>query len=235
MGKYQASKEIRDNFLKPIEEAAYKNGVSINDFFRDWIMASAYASSGTLMAMAGEVEEGKRRIKYCDEITTKYSKECIEVFLLLSKNLQEELTREPRDVLGEIYQGIQANKSSLGQVFTPIYITEMMATMLLTEAEMPINLSDPCCGSGAMTIGYYRAVTKQGLTREDFNSFGQDIDHFCCMMAFLQLELLGISAHIYNDDALAHPYGYENCEIEKIYVTTQYLINSSGKQNDKIA
>lgn len=231
MGKYHVTPEIKEKFITLLEQAAYTNHTNIESVFRAWVSASAYAASGAIMGMAGEVEEGKERMQYCTDICSKYSDDITQTFLTLSENLRNELAREPRDVLGEIYLGIQASNSALGQNFTPLHVAELMANFSIGVIEKetikePFYISDPTCGSGIMAIGSYRHLIKQGLTTKQFTFVAQDVDIFCCHMAFLQMELLGISAIVYHDNTLTHPFG-PNADIDKIYATQQYCINHS--------
>lgn len=226
MGTITASKDIKEKFLKPMEEAAYENGVNLETYFRDWVTVSTYTSTGCLMGLIGEAEECRKRLDYGRDILKKYNEKGSGTFLTLSENLRSELEQNPRDILGEIYQSIQANNRSFGQHFTPIQIAELMAQLTM-NGDNPkdfYTISDPCCGSGVMSIAAHNVLKEQGLTNRQFGFVGQDIDSFCCYMAYLQLELLGVDAVIYNDNSLLHPYG-PNMEISKIYTTSTHILN----------
>ena len=226
MSKNYISGELKEKFVKPLEEVAYHKHCYARDVFRDWIASSALAASGYLMVRAGEVEIGKSRIDRADAILSGYGEKDIQTMLELSGTLRKELQEDPRDLLGELYMKLQVNNSSLGQIFTPFCVSELMSSILNTgeDDNDSLDISDCCCGSGSMLIAHHKNVLTKGYDASYYNCIAQDIDEFCCMMAYLQMELLGMSALVYNDDSLARPFG-PNREICKMYVTTQYFIN----------
>lgn len=223
--------DIKEKFIDIIEKQAYKNHVNAREYFRDWVTVTALTTSGVVMGMIGEVEEERKRLKNSDELLQKYTEEDISVFLGLTDTLIKEMAENPRDILGVIHQRLNSSNASLGQFFTPLNICTMMSEITIgDELTLPYNSSDPTCGSGVMAIGEYIVLKKRGYTTRDFNFVGQDIDHFCCMMTYVQLESLGISAVICHDNSLTNPYN-EDTDIHNLFYTSQYIVNSLEEQS----
>jgi len=231
MGKIKVSKDMKEKFVDLLEKGAHLNNMNVSTFFEHWIFVSTMASSGALFALGG-LSEGEQRLDACTQEVEKLHSDTVSIFLQLSDNLRMELGKEPRDILGELYMSLGSGKDSLGQVFTPLHIAKMMAQMTMTplcleKQDEPLNINDAACGSGVMAIASHLCLQQNGKTTSDYNFVLQDFDALCCRMAFLQMEMLGISAIVYNDDSLARPFG-PNADIEKMYVTTQYFANNRG-------
>jgi len=104
------------------------------------------------------------------------------------------------DVLGETYEQNFCRKNS-GQFFTPWHVCEMMSAITVgnadTEADRPLHIIDPTCGSGRMLM----AGAKRLGWRHEY--YGIDIDHTCVKMTVLNLFLNGIfHAEVMCADAL---------------------------------
>jgi type I restriction-modification system DNA methylase subunit len=111
------------------------------------------------------------------------------------------------DFLGEVFTYGELANSRNGQFFTPYHISHMMAEMSMGETEFPksrvCKISDPCCGAGGMLIAGAMVMKKRGFDyQHDALFVGQDIDHRCARMTFIQLSLLAIPAVIICGDTL---------------------------------
>jgi methylase of polypeptide subunit release factors len=68
-----------------------------------------------------------------------------------------------------------------------------------------VELSEPCCGSGAMILGFAKAMLEKG-----YNYCAQlvvtatDVDLNCVYMAYLQLSLYGIPAIAIHGNSLTN-------------------------------
>ncbi|MCW3120980.1 MAG: SAM-dependent methyltransferase [Flavipsychrobacter sp.] len=92
------------------------------------------------------------------------------------------------DVLGDYYEQHFCKRGS-GQFFTPFPVCEFMSMCLAgdetKEADKPLRILDPTCGSGRMLI----AAGKNFGPGNEY--YGIDIDHTCVKMAALNLFLNG--------------------------------------------
>lgn len=114
------------------------------------------------------------------------------------------------DYLGEIFMRTNMANGKKGQVFTPYHISEMMARMTFGEKDIDeakddkiLTISDPCCGSGVMSLGALDVLKSYGInyTRNCFIECS-DIDIRCVHMAYLQLSLAGVPAIIKHQNTL---------------------------------
>lgn len=94
------------------------------------------------------------------------------------------------DVLGEFYETNLQGKG-LSQFFTPWPICVFMAKSICearqeTNAERPLLILDPCCGSGRMLL----ASSRECGPYQEY--YGIDVDHTCVKMTSLNLFLSGL-------------------------------------------
>lgn len=115
-----------------------------------------------------------------------------------------------RDYLGEIFMRNNMANGKKGQVFTPFHISELMARITIGEKindkvtdDKILTISDPCCGSGVMSLGALDVLKSYGInyTRNCFIECS-DIDIRCVHMAYLQLSLAGVPAIIKHQNTL---------------------------------
>ncbi|MBQ8458619.1 N-6 DNA methylase [bacterium] len=136
------------------------------------------------------------------------------------------LEEKVQDFLGTIYMRENFANKGTAQVFTPFHISECMAQMTFgDELEKQIQendfitVSDPCCGSGVMTIGMSEALKSKGYNPQKVMWFqGTDIDITCCKMAYIQTSLLGLSGEIVYGNTLT-------LESWKRFITPMTLMN----------
>ena len=114
------------------------------------------------------------------------------------------------DYLGEIFMRTNMANGKKGQVFTPYHVSELMARMTIGEKvkdkvknDKILTINDPCCGSGAMSLGALNVLKSYGInyTRNCFIECS-DIDLRCVHMAYLQLSLAGVPAIIKHQNTL---------------------------------
>lgn len=185
---------------------------SVWNVFTDFVELSAI-SLANAADLRPEVWE-KREKQYLATIG-KYSpdeqKLFPEMFADLVEALEYELTwrNAPADVLGTLFHELELHNKYKGQFFTPQNVCDMMAEITfgdgteLLKDKPYISLCEPCCGSGAMVLGFARAMLEK-----DFNYCLQlvveatDIDLKCVYMCYLQLSLYGIPAVVIHGNTL---------------------------------
>lgn len=124
---------------------------------------------------------------------------------------REELRAERRDLLGAAFMALKANDAKgKAQVFTPTFLARDMAKVALEAmlAKPPANRAghymayDPACGAGAFAIAMDCVAGEMSLEHLPIYYVLNDLDPFCCRMAFLQCALLDLPALIACSDFL---------------------------------
>lgn len=202
-------------FIKLLD--SYGGKYNSRDIFRDFVVMLAIAIKNRVYY------EQKYEDQYL-KIMQKYSKQEMEVFLLLADELIYLLFKgdKLRDVLGEIYQQIGSNSNRIGQVFTPGHVANAMAEMTINTEEVKKNdyilIGDPTCGSGMMLIASANKLRNDNINYcEKVFMIGQDLDFICVCMTYIQVSLYGIPAAIIYGNTLTQ----ENIDI---FYTPQYVI-----------
>lgn len=116
------------------------------------------------------------------------------------------------DILGPIYMGINSGNRSLGQVFTPEHIAEVMAEISISdetsfkeeiEKNGFITAIDPACGSGGLVLAYAKVLKKHHINYQNSLLVDvTDISSLCVYMTYIQLSLYGIPAIVKCGDSL---------------------------------
>ncbi len=175
--------------------------------FEDFLAMSAISFSNAV----DWVHREEREAQYM-EIVGRYSKDELDLFPQMLACLVEELeihAEQPTDVLGAIFHELELHNKYKGQFFTPQNVCDMMGAMSFGEGDKSIaangyiNLCEPCAGSGAMILGFAKAMKKNGY---DFNRqmvvSATDVDLKCVFMTYLQLSLYGIPAVVIHGNTL---------------------------------
>lgn len=138
------------------------------------------------------------------EDSMEYARMCALLYMATTMSADE-----PRDILGEIYMNLNLSNEWNGQFFTPDNICRMMGMIVGTpdpetiREQGGITINEPCCGSGAMVLGYAYAMKKAGLDYTDKVLFvAQDIDIRCVWMAYIQFWLYKIPAVVIHGNSL---------------------------------
>lgn len=209
--------DYRKDFLKCL--ASIDQSKRRYDIFKDFLELSTLSFLGVF----DKQEENENRYKEVIK-TYKHPEKLAELLHITV----EALTQKTHDFLGEIYMfGEFGNKGS-GQFFTPFHVSEFMVEITIYENDLKtkieqngfITVNDPCCGSGVMFLAATEAIIKMGYNpQEVMRVYGTDIDIICCYMAFIQTNLLGLTARI--------DYGYSiTMEIWKEFITPMSYINN---------
>jgi type I restriction-modification system DNA methylase subunit len=140
----------------------------------------------------------------------RYTPEQLDRFANVLAHLGLELERSPRDVLGEVYMGLEIAAREQGQFFTPWHVCELMAAMnfsdakaLLTDAPF-LTLYEPACGAGAMVLAATQTLAAQGINfQQQLHVTADDINPTAVHMAYIQFSLMGIPALVHHRNALS--------------------------------
>ena len=157
------------------------------------------------------VNREKREAQYMETVGN-YDKQEVELFPQMLAHLVEELERHaemPCDVLGVIFHELELHNKYTGQFFTPQNVCDMMGLMSLSEEDKNIatlghiTVCEPCAGSGAMLLGFSKAMAKNGYSfRTQMVATATDVDLKCVYMCYLQLSLYGIPAVVIHGNSL---------------------------------
>jgi type I restriction-modification system DNA methylase subunit len=183
-----------------------------------WDVFSDFAELGSLRianSVRRKTEEWEKRETRYLETIGRYRQEerklFPEMFADLVQALEYELTRmnAPADVLGVLFHELGLHDKYKGQFFTPQSICDMMGAIALGDngsalnEEGRISPAEPCCGSGAMVLGFAKAMFDAGLNYcTQLAITAADTDIKCVYMTYLQLSLYGIPAVVIHGNTL---------------------------------
>jgi len=109
-------------------------------------------------------------------------------------------TEEWADTLGDVYMEFGHPAKHGGQFFTPWPIARMMAEMSLRDIDAllesksgPVEIYDPCCGSGVMLLAAASCCPKWAIECGKVKFYGNDIDENCVKMARANMMLYGLN------------------------------------------
>ncbi|MGP5523479.1 N-6 DNA methylase [Glutamicibacter arilaitensis] len=152
----------------------------------------------------------KREDQYL-QIIGQYNKEQVHRFVEVLALFTCEMTREPRDILGELYMSLELGSKDLGQCFTPWHVAQLMATLTdmrsiteVIETRGYATLSEPCSGAGALAIAMVEDLRKNGVNpQQQIHLTAEDINRTAVHMTYMQLSILGIPAVVHHRDTLS--------------------------------
>jgi len=194
--------------IKTIEKVSYRK--AIWQVFSDFVEMSSLSLSNAVDIF----HRPERESRYLDIINSYDKKEQAlfpEMYAFLIEALELEMeVNGPTDVLGEVYHHFELHNKWKGQYFTPQNICDMMGMMICgdeTQAAIVnkgyITLNEPTCGSGAMIMGFAKAMKRQNMNYcKQLFVIAQDIDPKCVHMTYLQLSLYGIPAVVVHANTL---------------------------------
>lgn len=168
--------------------------------FTDCMESMAIAISNTVDLPHRE----EREARYMTH-ATKYGSAGMGKFAEVLALTIEALEEGPRDVLGEVFHKMELHNEARGQFFTPYGLCQAMAQMTVgdkdlakeVEAKGFITAHEPACGSGAMVIALAEAMQQKGINyQQQLHVTAIDIDSRAAHMAYVQLSLMHIPAHV---------------------------------------
>ena len=196
-----------EEIIKDIQSAA--TAYSTGKIFEDTIACGAIAISNAVdFTKYDEREERYKQIMsgYRAEEQRKLPEIFAKVFALLSSVVYDDGAFN--DYLGEIFMRLNIASDKAGQVFTPFHVAELMAQVTVGENTKTVQneiltISDPCCGSGVMSLAALDVLQSRGVNyARDVFIECSDIDIRCVYMAYLQLSLAGVPAIIKHQNTL---------------------------------
>lgn len=130
-------------------------GKSARDTFLDIIACCAIAFS-----QAAELDKTvkKRREELYQSYVRQYSPDVVKRFSAILGLLAAYAESQPEiiDILGPVYEGLEAGSKHTGQFFTPQHISGLMAEMVCEskieetiQEDGYISMAEPSCGAGA--------------------------------------------------------------------------------------
>lgn len=195
------------NLIDFITKASYRH--SKWQVFSDFVEMSAISLSNAVDWVHKEERE-KRYLEIINSYEKKEQELFPEMFACLVMALEYELkTNGPTDILGSVFHELELHNKWKGQFFTPMHVCEAMGMMTVPdkkefiEDKGFISVAEPCVGSGAMVLGFAKAMQVNKL---DYCSqmvvTATDLDLKCVHMAYIQLSLYGIPAVIIHGNSI---------------------------------
>lgn len=185
------------------------------EIFSDWV--KSYAISISNATDIFRENDWENREQQYIEIAKKHGRETMLEFSKMNVMLAEEMEKNMRDVLGEVYMKIGLGSKSIGQFFTPFHISYLTANVSLKskwsylEENNVIKFYEPSCGSGGMVIAIAKIMKENGVNyQRKMKVVAQDLDWKAVYMTYVQLSILGIDAVVQQGDTLE-----ENMDIKK--------------------
>lgn len=189
------------------------------DVFCDWIACAALAIQNGVQMLQGPTWR-KREEQYIKTVNP-YGEVGEEAFAEMLVLVADALTKDMRDVMGEIYMEEGLGNKRTGQFFTPFSVSLATAKLNLADAGMErIRVHEPACGSGGMIIAAAKVLQEQGRNPQRcMEIVAQDLDWKGVYMCYIQLSLLGLDAVVVQGDTLSEPYVPGRIPPERVFYT----------------
>ncbi|MDE8652164.1 N-6 DNA methylase [Novosphingobium sp. H3SJ31-1] len=196
-----------------------------------------HAIEAMAIAVANSVDLRQREIReqrYL-AIVGRYDRAIVEMFPQIMAELVLALEAGPGDVLGALFHDLELHNKARGQFFTPYSISRMMADVtlgdpgsvkaIITEHGF-VSAMEPACGAGSMVIALAEAMGKIGINyQRHLHVTAIDIDPRAVHMAYAQLSLLHVPAHLMVGNSLSN-------EIREHWYTPAHIL---GGWNARLA
>lgn len=215
------TKEKVEEMLRLLKDFKKYSGKEV---FTDFVKIAAIIHQKSAITLLGadsnklEEEEEKYR-----QIIKKYSKDeqnkLVMIYALFIEQLEENISNKRcDDVLGYIFTELSIANKEKDQFFTPEHLADFISQCTSFDAESPITVCDPCCGSGMLLLRFASLKLREGMNvGYNILFYGVDIDELCVMMTFVQLGYYGFSAIVDHGNTLTG-------EIYKRYYTLSYAL-----------
>ncbi len=153
------------------QEQCLKETFKLFDIVRSSINKDAREIFRYVVAMLTQtMRRGKKVPEWCS--LSRYLDHYGDFIQPMSEYIMLAQQAPPCDYLGQVLGETGGLNSRLGQFFTPASICQLMNEMLLSNSprmDRPYFVSDPCCGTGRMSLYAH-------LVRDDVMTFGVDTD-----------------------------------------------------------
>jgi hypothetical protein len=187
------------DFLKKFDRLCHRHQRA--RVFEDWVTMT----SSALIVRSSPEHADKSEADYM-ALVSRYTREELTEFSHLLALTTMALGAQPRDFLGSVFMQAEISNDRLGQFFTPYELSLVVAKMTLSGVDPTkdlITVQEPACGSGGMVIAFCEAAAEAGINYQTQTyTVAVDISEVAARMAFIQLSLLGIPAHVVWGDTL---------------------------------
>jgi type I restriction-modification system DNA methylase subunit len=194
--------------------------------FSDFVEMSALAIANSIDEKQYESRE-KRYLETISQYTPDEQKLFPQMLVDLVEALNYTLVNSNAlaDILGELFHELKFHSHYKGQFFTPQSVCDFMGAVVISDYTEQIKkhgyveMYEPCCGSGAMILGFARAmkIAKHNYCTQLLVK-ATDIDEKCAHMTFVQLSLYGIPAVITHGNTIT-------LEMWSYWYTPVYIIH----------
>jgi type I restriction-modification system DNA methylase subunit len=169
--------------------------------FEDWVTMA----SSALIVKASPQHAEQSEADYM-ALVPRYTKDELVEFSHLLALTGLALMERPRDFLGHVFMMAEISNDRLGQFFTPYELSLVVAKMTLSGVDTTkelITVQEPACGSGGMVIAFAEAAREAGIDPAwQTYTVAVDISEVAARMAYIQLSMLGMPAHVVWGDTL---------------------------------
>ena len=236
--KSKAATDLDREFVNVFRQLSLKHGA--HNVWDDFIVMSA-CSISNMVSKNGR----KKRDELYEKAKSNYDEDEFELICgLLGITIAALNENEEQDYLGRIYQMLSLEIKSLGQVFTPYHIAELMAKLTMGNVAEEVkekgylSICDPTCGSGALLIAGFNETKRQlercGMTCQGHILMaGQDIDIVTALACYTQLSLLGVPGYVKVGDSLSSPMTKED-SLNNYWFTPMYILGGWNSRAQRI-
>lgn len=199
--------QYQKQFIKLAEQNARSHRMHV--VFCDFCEMSAIALSN----LCDKTQYEKREARYM-EIVGKYTKEEANRFAEMHACIENSLTNNLHDCLGELFMSLELGSHFNGQFFTPFHIASLMARLTVgNDADAALNdkgfitVMEPAAGAGCMLIAQAQVMMENKINyQQAMHATAIDIDATAVHMCYVQLSLLGMPAVIYHGNTLSNEF-----------------------------
>lgn len=193
----------RYEFAKCLRDADYS--MHLYELMRLFLQASYGAMKQASNLAAGHgMDEAIEQTVIDAQMRVKHKQRLAECLGVLVMGLEE----EPHDFLGTVISELDQNDSKFkGQCFTPDSLCRLMSSVTIGHEkpndERRLMLNEPACGGGAMVIAAAETLKGNGFMPWHYHWTCVDVDWRMFAVTFIQLNLLGIPAHVIHGNTLS--------------------------------
>lgn len=181
------------DFLKKLDHLSGRHDKA--RVFGDFITMA----SSALIVKASPQHAEQSEAEYM-ELVPRYTREELTEFGHLLAITTLALEARPCDFLGQVYMQAEISNARMGQFFTPYELSLLTARITLESVDTSkelITVQEPACGSGGMVIAFCEAAREKGINYQwQTYTVAVDLSEVAARMAYIQLSLLGIPAHV---------------------------------------